>query len=207
MSSQNQITLWKSTRIFFLKSKSGRTFAYIWVIEDPDKLMDCYFQDIEHHIIRHIKLVQSRLLVAVAWFTNEEIGEEIIKKKSLDIEVIVDDNDKNRKCKNLLNLQSQNIDVSFVKDLTKHYYLMHNKFCVIDNSIVITGSYNWTINANTNDENISVFKDQTTAALYSQEFRRIKDIKFPNENISISNEEATEITELMYPKLLQLLIC
>ena len=82
---------------------------------------------------------------------------------------------------------------------------MHNKFCIIDNTTVITGSYNWTVNANTNDENISVLNDQTTAALYTQEFRRIKDIKFPNENISISNEEATEITELIYPNLLQIL--
>ena len=34
--------------------------------------------------------------------------------------------------------------------------LMHNKFCIIDNDIVINGSYNWTNNAATNDENIQV---------------------------------------------------
>lgn len=167
--------------------------------------MDCYFQDIEHHIIRHIRLAQSRLLVAVAWFTNKEIGQEIIEKKSLDIEIIVDDNQKNRECRNLSNLQAHNIDLTFVKDLTKYYYLMHNKFCIIDNKTVITGSYNWTVNANTNDENISIFNNQTTAALYAQEFRRIKDLKFPSDNISISNEEAIEIIELMYSQLLQLL--
>jgi hypothetical protein len=167
--------------------------------------MESYFQDIEHHIIKHIKIAKSRLLIAVAWFTNEKIGLEIIKKKSLDIEVILDDNQKNRECRNILTLQSQNIDVNFVKDLTKNYYIMHNKFCVIDNKFVITGSYNWTINSNTNDENISVFNDSITAALYTQEFRRIKEIKFPSGNISITNEEATEITELMYPFLLQLL--
>ncbi|TAE00475.1 MAG: hypothetical protein EAZ97_05805 [Bacteroidetes bacterium] len=33
---------------------------------------------------------------------------------------------------------------------------MHNKFCVIDSDIVLTGSYNWTNQAQRNDENITV---------------------------------------------------
>ena len=37
--------------------------------------------------------------------------------------------------------------------------IMHNKFCVIDGKHVITGSYNWTNRAKSNDENITVFLD------------------------------------------------
>ena len=34
---------------------------------------------------------------------------------------------------------------------------MHNKYCIIDNDTVITGSYNWTTAAETkNDENITI---------------------------------------------------
>lgn len=167
--------------------------------------MISYFQDIEHHIIKHIQLAESRLLIAVAWFTNTNIGKEIIKKNSLDIEIIVDDNKINRECKNLLELQSNNVDLTFVKDLTKNYYLMHNKFCVIDNKIVITGSYNWTHAANSNDENITISIDCENAALYTHEFRRIKHLKFPNENIFLSDEESNEITEIIYDQLLLLL--
>lgn len=37
---------------------------------------------------------------------------------------------------------------------------MHNKYCVIDNQIVIIGSYNWSENAeNKNDENAAVMYD------------------------------------------------
>lgn len=82
---------------------------------------------------------------------------------------------------------------------------MHNKFCVVDNKLVITGSYNWTHNANTNDENITILNDQTNTALYTHEFRRIKNIKFPNDNIFIPTEVANEITELIYSQLLSLL--
>ena len=167
--------------------------------------MNSYFQDIEHHIVKQIQLSKSRLLIAVAWFTNEKIGREIIKKKNLDVEIIVDDNKINRQCNNLINLQTNGIDITFVKDLNKNYYLMHNKFCVVDNKLVITGSYNWTQNANLNEENITILNDPTNTALYTHEFRRIKNIEFPNDNIFIPTEDANEITNLIYNNLVSLL--
>ena len=167
--------------------------------------MNSYFQDIEHHINRQIRLAESRLLIAVAWFTNSKIGDEILKKKGVDIEIIVDDNKTNRECKNLLNIQANKVDLTFIKDLNKNYYLMHNKFCVIDNKTVMTGSYNWTVNANSNDENITIQTDSTNAAIYTHEFRRIKNIKFPNENIFVSAEDTNEITDKIYVQLLSLL--
>lgn len=51
---------------------------------------------------------------------------------------------------------------------------MHDKFCVIDNQRVITGSYNWSDNAEyKNDENISIQNDPDSATRYSLEFRRL----------------------------------
>lgn len=167
--------------------------------------MDCYFQDIELHIINIIGKAQKRLLICVAWFTNETIGTQIIKKKDIDVEIVIDDNEINRKCINIKKLLTENIKITFIKDLNKNYYLMHNKFCVIDNNIVITGSYNWTKNANTNDENISVISDKIIAEHYSHEFRRIKDIDFPNDNIILTEEEIEEITNLIYIGLIKVL--
>ena len=38
----------------------------------------------------------------------------------------------------------------------ERYGIMHRKFCVIDNNVLIHGSYNWTTNAETrNDELLS----------------------------------------------------
>ena len=51
---------------------------------------------------------------------------------------------------------------------------MHDKFCVIDNQVVITGSYNWTTNAEfKNDENITVQKDPEQATIYTLEYKRL----------------------------------
>ena len=54
--------------------------------------------------------------------------------------------------------------------------LMHNKFWVIDEMIVITGSMNPTINGGeSNDENMIVIYDGLAAYQYNEEFRRIRD--------------------------------
>ena len=49
----------------------------------------------------------------------------------------------------------------------------HNKYAVIDGATTITGSYNWTDNAeNRNAENLIVIHDRKTAALYTADFNR-----------------------------------
>lgn len=54
---------------------------------------------------------------------------------------------------------------------------MHHKFCVIDNEVVITGSYNWTASADKrNNENLLVIHDAKIAQEYSAEFNRLWNI-------------------------------
>lgn len=160
--------------------------------------MNSYFNDIEYQINKQIKFARNRILVAVAWFTNSNIGNELIKKKNVDIEIVVDDNLTNRNSLIIKKLQENNIEVTFIKDIQKNYYLMHNKFCVIDSKIVLTGSYNWTNNANSNDENITVLEDNINANHYTQEFRRIKNLEYSNDKIFLTNDEINNVTEIIY---------
>ncbi len=52
--------------------------------------------------------------------------------------------------------------------------LMHNKVAVIDGSITITGSYNWTGTAeNENDENLIVIRSLEIFNSYEKEFEKI----------------------------------
>jgi phosphatidylserine/phosphatidylglycerophosphate/cardiolipin synthase-like enzyme len=56
----------------------------------------------------------------------------------------------------------------------KRSAFMHNKFCVIDESIVITGSFNPTINGrDKNDNNILVIKDNVLAKIYLDYFETL----------------------------------
>ncbi|XHX80030.1 MAG: phospholipase D-like domain-containing protein [Stenomitos frigidus ULC029] len=52
--------------------------------------------------------------------------------------------------------------------------LLHNKFGIVDQEIVITGSHNWTEAANTgNDETVLVVHSAIVAAHYQREFERL----------------------------------
>ncbi len=53
-------------------------------------------------------------------------------------------------------------------------YSMHHKALVIDDQIVITGSYNFSNSAKTrNDENTLVMHNPEITALYKEEFDRV----------------------------------
>lgn len=57
--------------------------------------------------------------------------------------------------------------------LEKGEGLMHNKFCVIDGSTVITGSYNWTVSADLkNDENVIIIESDKIAKIYKSQFEK-----------------------------------
>lgn len=61
----------------------------------------------------------------------------------------------------------------FVDNLPSNYSLLHHKFMVIDKSVVITGSMNWSNNGNEyNDENTIIVKNSGIANLYWDEFKR-----------------------------------
>jgi phosphatidylserine/phosphatidylglycerophosphate/cardiolipin synthase-like enzyme len=51
---------------------------------------------------------------------------------------------------------------------------MHHKFAVLDNSVVITGSFNWTTQAvKFNQENIVFYENKELAAKYTEEYNKL----------------------------------
>jgi mitochondrial cardiolipin hydrolase len=51
---------------------------------------------------------------------------------------------------------------------------MHHKFAIVDEAMVLTGSYNWTIESEKeNFENLLVLRDADQLALYRQEFEAL----------------------------------
>ena len=51
---------------------------------------------------------------------------------------------------------------------------MHNKFAIIDNRLLLTGSYNWTFSANNrNDENLIVIDDPEIIEIFQNQFANL----------------------------------
>lgn len=131
---------------------------------------EAHFQDIQNNILNELNTARVSITVVMAWFTNETLATKLIEKhnEGLDVKVAIYDDGINRR---------HSVDLAGVP--TKRIKsskggIMHNKFCVIDNQIVITGSYNWSSNAEfKNDENISIIRDNKTASDYSVEYRKL----------------------------------
>ncbi|MBZ5513390.1 MAG: FAM83 family protein [Acidobacteriia bacterium] len=51
---------------------------------------------------------------------------------------------------------------------------MHHKFAIIDGQVLVTGSYNWTIESEEqNCEDLVILRDSTQAGVYQQEFEAL----------------------------------
>jgi len=136
-----------------------------------------YFDDIQLQILHELRKATTSIHIAVAWFTDPEIFSQLCQQagSGIRVELIVINDSINRK---------SGIEYELLRDLggvfmmvgdkKKSSAIMHNKFCVIDSATVITGSYNWSRQAQQNSENITVISDYPELARqFIQEFESI----------------------------------
>lgn len=135
-------------------------------------MMRAYFSDIRKEIISRLSSADSEVKVAMAWFTSAELFDELIKccRRGISVKLLLLDDAINWMCYapdfNLLSDAGADIRI-----MSRDYGMLHHKFCVIDQQIIITGSYNWTYYAETrNIENIVIIDDPVLAKSYSNEF-------------------------------------
>lgn len=145
-------------------------FAHGIVSDKKPVRNDAYFNGIADRIINDLDGARVSIHVCIAWFTNQRIADKLIEKykEGIDVKVIFYDDHTNSK----FGVKIDKIPYKAVRG-TKGG-IMHNKYCIIDNQKVITGSYNWSEKAeNKNDENAAVMYDYDRASDYSVEFRKM----------------------------------
>ena len=134
-----------------------------------------YFSDIHTVIIKQLEGAGSDIHVAVAWFTDRDIFDVLCKKAQSGINIslvlVGDDINCGAGRLNFIRLENLGGKVTFLPTGSQDTPLMHHKFCVIDAKTVITGSYNWSKKARSNDENITIMTDsQELASKYLHVF-------------------------------------
>lgn len=129
------------------------------------------FENIKDKIISEIRNAKYTIWVAVAWFTDIELLNELINKKNegLNIQVIVLDDDINSSIEFEDYFETYRID-----RFGDYNNIFHDKFCIIDLNTVIHGSYNWTVKAQYNKENIATVKNIEFAEKYANRFKLLK---------------------------------
>jgi phosphatidylserine/phosphatidylglycerophosphate/cardiolipin synthase-like enzyme len=124
---------------------------------------------VEHEIDNAVK----RIDVAVYTFTSRPLAQALVdaQERGVRVRVILDPSNASGDYSKAAYLVNNGIDVRTEKGAG----LMHHKFVLIDDSVLITGSFNWTASAEAeNDENILLLKGfPATCRSYSREFERI----------------------------------
>ena len=127
--------------------------------------------DCAREIVSAIDKSERYVYVAMYFFTSRPIAQAIInaRERGVDVRVCLDDEQPHYEYSKSRYLENNNINVRYVGGSG----IMHNKFCVIDDRITITGSYNWTARADLeNDENVLFIESGEITRIYKEQFTR-----------------------------------
>lgn len=136
-----------------------------------------YFDNIKEQIIEQLNTANKSIKVAVAWFTDAELFELLCEKakEGLRVEVLIANNSINHDSGiDYGKLNNVGGKLYFIGEGADNEPIMHHKFCIIDNNILIFGSYNWTNKAKSNHENITAISGDAKIILdFNDEFEKI----------------------------------
>lgn len=145
-------------------------------VDYGEKLTHCeaYFDNIQAIIIGHLSNAKRSVKIAMAWFTNPVIFNTLLKicKRGIEVDLLINND--------LINNRPNGLPFNKLIQAGTNLYiaepptLIHNKFCIIDDQIVIDGSYNWTILAEkNNDENIVVIENGSAIESFIDAFNKL----------------------------------
>eukprot|EP00899_Mesostigma_viride_P012869 jgi/Mesvir1/21583/Mv04022-RA.1 len=123
-------------------------------------------------VLNHIKRAKTSLDICVFTITCDEISDTVIAahKRNVQVRVITDDAQSSTKGSDIQRMIQSGVPVRF--DNTPAH--MHNKFAVIDKNLLLTGSFNWTRAAVTdNRENVIATDDPLLVGAFMGEFNRL----------------------------------
>ena len=161
---------------------------------------------VEHHSHKIQNVIQKELFnakssikIVVAWFTNDLLFQPLVlkQKAGVNVEIILNKDEINCSEDNSIDF-NELVNAGGIVRWNESKQLMHDKFCIIDGRIVISGSYNWTNKAEYNEENVSVFKDESdTIAFFEKKYTDLakkigicsKTIQKPKEQVIDSIQE------------------
>lgn len=140
---------------------------------DEVKEHDVIFDEIKEIIIQGIRNSSYCIWIAVAWFTDKDIFEELLLRKKAGVSIrIITSNEKSNM--NIMASLEEHFETIKV-DLRGNYLSnrLHDKFCIIDFEYVMHGSYNWSKNARENDETLATALDKDFVKKFADEFLRL----------------------------------
>lgn len=144
---------------------------------EQEKIEEVYFdRDIRPRLIKLLNSAQYTIWISLYFFYDRKLF-NILKEKQnegLNIQVIISATQENHPNKNNVKFFEFNIFDSFYR-LKMGKGIMHDKFCIVDLSCYVCGSYNWTWSAAwKNKESIEIKNTSGLLAKYLNRFKQLK---------------------------------
>jgi len=154
--------------------------AFLWAGEASPPI-DCKVKaklssqgSVGEAIVEELRQTKTKLFMAIYGFNNLVLAEELVNlaKRGISVRIKMDDQKtmKKKHRRVIQSLRARGIPVQIVGRENKN----HNKFVVIDGTKVITGSYNWTLRAEKNWENLLILDCPKLAQMYEREWETIR---------------------------------
>lgn len=160
----------KDDSFFGLYSFQNQQFAFAEPVNA--QVYFCPEDFCSEQLISQINSANKTIDIAIYSFTHDGIAEAIIgaKNRGVKVRVVFDYLQAAGQYSVDELIESEGIEIK----IRKQTGAMHNKFCVIDGEKVLTGSFNYSSNADEkNDENLILLIDEELAKAYSSEFEEI----------------------------------
>ncbi|MBC8162032.1 MAG: phospholipase [Roseiflexaceae bacterium] len=157
---------------FGSKKESNSPFPEVQVGQTQAVTLFAPEDGVAQYVLERIDNAQQNIRFMAFSFTSDEIGAAMIRQREQGIPVqgVFEAQNAGGSGSEYGALLSGGVDV--LEDGS--CYIMHHKTIIIDDRIVITGSYNFTASAeDSNDENLLIIDDPAVAEMYIQEFNRV----------------------------------
>jgi len=128
---------------------------------------------IESELIKALDEAEKSIYIAMYSFTNDGLAAAVIQAydRGVKVQILLDDSQDSDKGKRQF---PKLIDAGIAVRVEHVTGLLHHKFAVIDERLMITGSYNWSDNADDNNfENVVFISCKEIAEVYVKEFKEI----------------------------------
>lgn len=140
-------------------------------------------------LVQYIQKATKSINICVFNLTNDDLAKAVLARHAagVKVRVITDDECMTNKGSDISNLAAEGIPVR--TDDAPEYH-MHNKFMVVDDTYLLTGSFNWTFQAGSNNqENLLVVDNQYYIKKYNDEFEKLW-VNFSKNELEIKQNKA-----------------
>ncbi|XP_067671252.1 uncharacterized protein [Haliotis asinina] len=176
------LTWWRTRR------KAKNSFSKVLFFPDKEVACKAHFQRREgcshvncryshkntslSELYKHLGRAERSLDVCVFVICCQDLADILIQlhKKGKVVRIITDDEQTEMTGSQIWRFRKEGINVR-----TDHSsFFMHHKFVIVDNKILINGSFNWTRNAITgNQENLLITNNPDFVVAYQKEFEKL----------------------------------